>query len=255
MIVLYRAFYMTLVSSGTVPKSGVVHGADLRRLQVSHHPPIGVGHGENDNWTYDIVSAPSTKFLGNSVEIYPVGVIVSHDPNMTPASTLTLIPHWHGLLCSAFTCKAIVCMLFVMPSDEQPLVCFMREGTRLLTGGHDIATGRSRIKLKSTGEVFTINPCNVKANNVIVGSTWVDNEGDYALINTTTGARADMYFTPCGWWGNGRYQVGKNPVVDLFNQSFLFEVAGCRALAVPRPGGDLQRGLNRHRALRFCAKL
>ena len=55
--------------------------------------------------------------------------------------------------------------------------------------------------------MFTINPCNVKANNVIVGSTWVDNEGDYALINTTTGARADMYFTPCGWWGNGRYQV------------------------------------------------
>jgi len=42
-------------------------------VQVSHHPPIGVGHGENDNWTYDIVSAPSTKFLGNSVEIYPIG--------------------------------------------------------------------------------------------------------------------------------------------------------------------------------------
>lgn len=42
-------------------------------VQVSHHPPVGVGHGENDNWTYDIVSAPSTKFLGNSVEIYPVG--------------------------------------------------------------------------------------------------------------------------------------------------------------------------------------
>ena len=40
---------------------------------MSHHPPIGVGHGENDNWTYDIVSAPSTKFLGNSVEIYPIG--------------------------------------------------------------------------------------------------------------------------------------------------------------------------------------
>jgi hypothetical protein len=76
-------------------------------------------------------------------------------------------------------------------------------------------TGRSRIKLKSTGEVFTINPCNVKANNVIVGSTWVDNEGAYALINTTTGARADMYFTPCGWWGNGRYQVGCHPVLRL----------------------------------------
>ena len=50
-------------------------------VQVSHHPPIGVGHGENDNWTYDIVSAPSTKFLGNSVEIYPVGEpVLLHGP-------------------------------------------------------------------------------------------------------------------------------------------------------------------------------
>ena len=42
-------------------------------LQVSHHPPISAGHAENDKWVYDIVSAPSTKFMGNSVEIYPVG--------------------------------------------------------------------------------------------------------------------------------------------------------------------------------------
>lgn len=107
--------------------------------QVSHHPPIGVGHGENENWTYDIVSAPSTKFLGNSVEVYPIG--------------------------------------------------------------------RSRIKLKSTGEVFTLVPPNVKANNVIVGSTWIDNDGAFSLVNTTTGARVSMYFTPCGWFGSGRYQM------------------------------------------------
>ena len=43
-------------------------------LQVSHHPPISAAHAENDKWVYDIVSAPSTKFMGNSVEIYPVGV-------------------------------------------------------------------------------------------------------------------------------------------------------------------------------------
>ena len=42
-------------------------------LQVSHHPPISAAHAENERWVYDIVSAPSTKFLGNSVEIYPVG--------------------------------------------------------------------------------------------------------------------------------------------------------------------------------------
>ena len=41
--------------------------------QVSHHPPVGAGHGETELWTYDIVSAPKTKFLGNSVEVYPIG--------------------------------------------------------------------------------------------------------------------------------------------------------------------------------------
>lgn len=107
--------------------------------QVSHHPPIGVGHGENENWTYDIVSAPSTKFLGNSVEIYPIG--------------------------------------------------------------------RSRIKLKATGEVFTLRPCNVKAHNVVIGGVWVDNEGEYILENTNTGDRVELEFTPCGWFSSGRYEV------------------------------------------------
>ena len=35
---------------------------------------MGVAHAENEHWLYDIVSAPTTKFLGNSVDIYPVGV-------------------------------------------------------------------------------------------------------------------------------------------------------------------------------------
>ncbi|ONL96552.1 Oxysterol-binding protein-related protein 3B [Zea mays] len=41
--------------------------------QVSHHPPMGVAHCENEHFTYDITSKLKTKFLGNSVEIYPVG--------------------------------------------------------------------------------------------------------------------------------------------------------------------------------------
>ena len=41
--------------------------------QVSHHPPIGAGHAETELWSYDLVSAPKTKFLGNSVEVYPIG--------------------------------------------------------------------------------------------------------------------------------------------------------------------------------------
>lgn len=41
--------------------------------QVSHHPPMTAGHAENDHFVYDCTSKLKTKFLGNSVDIYPVG--------------------------------------------------------------------------------------------------------------------------------------------------------------------------------------
>lgn len=41
--------------------------------QVSHHPPMSAGHAENEHFTYDITSKVKTKFLGNSIDIYPVG--------------------------------------------------------------------------------------------------------------------------------------------------------------------------------------
>ncbi|KAJ7961408.1 Oxysterol-binding family protein [Quillaja saponaria] len=41
--------------------------------QVSHHPPTSAGHAENDHFTYDITSKVKTKFLGNSIDIYPLG--------------------------------------------------------------------------------------------------------------------------------------------------------------------------------------
>jgi hypothetical protein len=42
-------------------------------LQVSHHPPICAAHADNAHFEYDLVSAPTTKFLGNSLEVYPYG--------------------------------------------------------------------------------------------------------------------------------------------------------------------------------------
>ncbi|XP_047342190.1 oxysterol-binding protein-related protein 3C-like [Impatiens glandulifera] len=41
--------------------------------QVSHHPPISAAHAENDHFVYDITSKVKTKFLGNSIDIYPLG--------------------------------------------------------------------------------------------------------------------------------------------------------------------------------------
>ena len=113
--------------------------------QVSHHPPIGAAHADAPRWSYDIVSAPTTKFLGNSIDIYPVG--------------------------------------------------------------------RSRIHLKEKEETYSLVPPNSKAHNLIVGRTWVDCYGDFSLLNTKTGTRCLLRFTPCGWFGAGRYEV-KGHVVD-----------------------------------------
>ncbi|XP_008799777.1 oxysterol-binding protein-related protein 3C-like isoform X2 [Phoenix dactylifera] len=41
--------------------------------QVSHHPPMSAAHAENEHFIYDISSKLKTKFLGNSLEVYPVG--------------------------------------------------------------------------------------------------------------------------------------------------------------------------------------
>ncbi|CAH9074895.1 unnamed protein product [Cuscuta europaea] len=41
--------------------------------QVSHHPPMSAGHAENEHFTYDVTSKLKTKFLGNSLDIYPLG--------------------------------------------------------------------------------------------------------------------------------------------------------------------------------------
>ncbi|KAI3989838.1 hypothetical protein MKX01_040808 [Papaver californicum] len=41
--------------------------------QVSHHPPMSAGHAENEHFAYDVTSKLKTKFLGNSLDVYPVG--------------------------------------------------------------------------------------------------------------------------------------------------------------------------------------
>ncbi|KAJ7556693.1 hypothetical protein O6H91_05G094200 [Diphasiastrum complanatum] len=41
--------------------------------QVSHHPPMSAAHAENQHFIYDVTSKLKTKFLGNSLDVYPVG--------------------------------------------------------------------------------------------------------------------------------------------------------------------------------------
>ncbi|DBA92841.1 hypothetical protein WJX77_001671 [Trebouxia sp. C0004] len=149
--------------------------------QVSHHPPVGAAHAENKEWEYDMVSAPTTKFLGNSIDIYPIG--------------------------------------------------------------------RTRIRLKSTGEVYSLVPPNCKAHNLIVGRTWVDSAGDYTLLNATTGAKGSMYFTPCGWFGSGHHEIsghvtdeeGKKRIALVGKWNSYLDMQKCDEEGTPLPGAQLVR--------------
>mmetsp|Transcript_6855 Transcript_6855/g.19330 ORF Transcript_6855/g.19330 Transcript_6855/m.19330 type:complete len:459 (+) Transcript_6855:353-1729(+) len=107
--------------------------------QVSHHPPVAAARAEGEKWTYDIVSAPKTKFLGNSVEIYPIG--------------------------------------------------------------------RTRIRLTEVGETYSVVPPHAKANNIVVGSTWIDMFGDLEAHCIESGYKTKIHFNECGWFGQGRYTL------------------------------------------------
>lgn len=113
------------------------HPCAVLHSQVSHHPPVGAAHAENDHFEYDLVSAPTTRFLGNRIEIFP--------------------------------------------------------------------NGRTRIKLKRSGDVFTLTPPNSMVNNIVIGRTWVDTFGQMS-IHGTNGTKVLLDFTPCGWFSYGRFE-------------------------------------------------
>ncbi|MEW5303037.1 MAG: hypothetical protein WDW36_005769 [Sanguina aurantia] len=51
----------------------VGNGVQYLAEQVSHHPPVCAAHAWNEHFAYDLVSAPTTRFLGNSLEVFPLG--------------------------------------------------------------------------------------------------------------------------------------------------------------------------------------
>lgn len=80
--------------------------------------------------------------------------------------------------------------------------------------------GRTHIRLKKSGEIFSIIPPTSRVCNLIIGRTWIDTFGPMSILNVTTGEsysrrfsktivlgdRAELEFVPCGWFSSGRYE-------------------------------------------------
>ncbi len=67
-------------------------------------------------------------------------------------------------------------------------------------------SGRTRITLVRSGEVYTLVPPNAMVHNIVIGRTWVDAYGPMTINCTTTGAKCRLEFKACGWFGYGRHE-------------------------------------------------
>jgi len=81
-------------------------------------------------------------------------------------------------------------------------------------------SGGTSLKLPKWGDEFTWGHLDTCAHNVIVGWMWVDHFGTLEFMNKTTGDKAVITFTKCGWSGVGRYElvgdiVDKDGVVKM----------------------------------------
>ena len=62
-------------------------------------------------------------------------------------------------------------------------------------------------RLKKSGDVYALVPPITRANNLLLGMTWVDTFGDLLVVNLTKGNYAALHFHQCGWFGGGRHKV------------------------------------------------
>jgi hypothetical protein len=56
------------------------------------------------------------------------------------------------------------------------------------------------------GQVQLVPPI-TRANNLLLGMTWVDTFGDMLVVNPTTGNYAALHAQQCGWFGGGQHKV------------------------------------------------
>lgn len=102
-------------------------------------------------------------------------------------------------------------------------------GTKTTFLGNSIeinCVGRTRILLRSTGEVYTILPPISKVQNLFVGGAWIDNYGELIVKNRTTGSTATLVLEPCGWFGANRYECN-GEVTDADGRPRLLLAGKC----------------------------
>ncbi|KAK6943649.1 Oxysterol-binding protein [Dillenia turbinata] len=140
--------------------------------QVSHHPPMGAAHAENDHFTYDVTSKLKTKFLGNSVDVYPVGR--SRVTLKSDGVVLDLVPpptKIHNLIFGRTWIDSLgEMMLTNLTTGDKAVLCFQPCGWfgagRFEVDGY-VYNAAEEPKILMTGkwnEAMNYQPCDLEGN-------------------------------------------------------------------------------------------
>ncbi|KAI3871386.1 hypothetical protein MKW98_024555 [Papaver atlanticum] len=108
---------------------------------------------------------------------------------------------------------------------------------------------RTRITLKRDGVVLDLVPPPSKANNIVVGKTWIDFTGHLTMTNVTTGDKVVLNFKPSRWFSTGRpsevdgyvYNAAKEPQIHMtgkWNRSMSYQP--CDIKGEPLAGTELK---------------
>ncbi|KAI3996303.1 hypothetical protein MKX01_026771 [Papaver californicum] len=108
---------------------------------------------------------------------------------------------------------------------------------------------RTRITLKRNGVVLDLVPPPSKANNIVVGKTWIDFTGHLTMTNMTTGDKVVLNFKPSRCFSTGRpsevdgyvYNAAKEPKIHMtgkWNSSMSYQP--CDIKGEPLVGTELK---------------
>jgi hypothetical protein len=112
------------------------------------------------------------------------------------------------------------------------------------------AAGRTRISLRSSGELYSHVPPSAKVHNLVLGKTWIDSYGPFLVNCVTSGVRVEVEFKACGWFGTGQYEF-EGLVLDAQVRGAVAAggggdgggVCGSAAVAAGVAAGVWQRGV------------
>jgi len=65
----------------------------------------------------------------------------------------------------------------------------------------------TRIRLKRTGEEFSLSSPDLAVYNIVLRNMWIDVYGRMVVQNTCTGHSCVLEYSPCGWFGSKQFEV------------------------------------------------